>query len=55
MTSFFAMKTWNFASLAFPIYLILVSLAVVFAITHKKFLPKKHGKAAESPALVEND
>ncbi|GAB2027034.1 hypothetical protein [Lactovum odontotermitis] len=41
MTSFFAMKVWNFASLAFPVYLILVSLAVVFAIEHKKLFHLK--------------
>ncbi|MDR2976200.1 MAG: hypothetical protein LBV19_02660 [Streptococcaceae bacterium] len=48
MTSFFAMKTWNFASLAFPIYLILVSLAIVFAIQHKKFLRKKYQNNLEA-------
>ncbi|GAB2024982.1 hypothetical protein OfM1_10530 [Lactovum odontotermitis] len=41
LTSFFAMKVWNFASLAFPIYLTLVSLIIVLAIEHKKWLKIK--------------
>ena len=38
LTSFAVIVTWNFSSLAFPIYLLLVNVALVFAITHRKII-----------------
>lgn len=32
MTSFFAITTWNFSSLAFPVYLVVLNTIVIFAI-----------------------
>lgn len=40
-TSFFAITTWNFSSLAFPIYLVVLNIIVIFAIKHKEILKNK--------------
>jgi hypothetical protein len=40
LTSFFAIKIWNFSSLAFPIYLVIVNTLLIMAILRKKLTPK---------------
>jgi len=35
-TSFFAITSWNFSSLAFPIYLITLHITILFSIYHKR-------------------
>lgn len=34
LSSFFAITTWNFSSLAFPVYLVVLNIIVIFAIKH---------------------
>ena len=43
-TSLFAIIKWNFSSLAFPIYLILVNCILIFTIIRFRFLPKNKSK-----------
>lgn len=40
LTSFTAIKTWNFSSVAFPLYLVLVNASLIFCIYRKKFAKK---------------
>lgn len=35
-TSFFAIQIWNFSSIAFPLYLVLINLGLTFAIERKR-------------------
>lgn len=41
LTSFFAISTWSFAALLFPVYLVFVNSAILFSLYHKKFFGKK--------------
>jgi len=40
LTGFTAIKTWNFSSLAFPIYLLIISILIIFAILRSKMMKK---------------
>jgi len=40
LTGFTAIKTWNFSSLAFPIYLLIISILIIFAILRPKMTKK---------------
>ena len=40
-TSFFAMKTWSFAEMAFPFYLVIVSSCLVISVSRKNFFSSK--------------
>jgi hypothetical protein len=39
ITSFAAIKQWNFSSYAFPVYLVIVNCFLIFFITRKKLFP----------------
>mgnify|MGYP000966788546 CR=1 FL=1 len=41
MTSFFAITTWNFSSLAFPIYLVVLNTIIIFAIKRNNIYFKR--------------
>ena len=41
MTSFLAMKTWSFAEYAFPAYLTILNLCLIFAISRRRFVKTK--------------
>ena len=43
LTSFAAVKTWNFSALAFPIYLIITNAFIAFAILRGRFIKKNKG------------
>jgi len=40
-TSFFAIVIWNFSSVAFPLYLIIMNCILIFVITRLKIFPRK--------------
>ncbi len=40
LTSFAAVKIWNFSSIAFPTYLIIVNILITFAILRGRFIKK---------------
>jgi len=41
LTSFAAIKTWNFSSLAFPVYLVIVCTLLMLAVYRKRIFRKK--------------
>lgn len=41
LTSFAAIKIWNFSALAFPIYLLIINGSITFAIYRRKIFPQK--------------
>ena len=41
LTSFIALEKWNIQTIIFPIYLVLINIILIFAIIHKKIMPKK--------------
>lgn len=42
LTSFAAVKIWNFSSIAFPIYLIFINVSIALAIYHRKIFKKNY-------------
>jgi hypothetical protein len=40
LTSFLAIRTWNFSAYAFPVYLILINVSIIGAIYRRHFLTK---------------
>lgn len=51
-TSFVAIKTWNFSSLAFPTYLIVVCALLIISIYHRKIF-RKFSRHNESQASID--
>lgn len=41
-TSFFAIEKWNFPSLAFPIYLVLMNILIISSIERNRIFKRKH-------------
>jgi len=56
LTSFTAIKTWNFSSIAFPAYLVIINASLVICINRKKFFKKNAlsaSTAVERPKSVD--
>lgn len=50
LTSFAAIKTWNFSSLAFPIYLVTVCTLLIVFVYHRKIFKKELAAEEKVPS-----